>query len=248
MDTGFILNRRPFRDNSLLVDLLTKESGRITCIARVAKKRGKIMAGTLEPFRLLRVDWIGRGQVQTLTMAEEQGRYRVPVAELCKALYLNELVLKLIPKHAPAEEIFLSYQYAIKQITEQSSDLMDCEMILLESLGYSFRYQSDLQLDIATRRTTLEAPHEATYKNSHNPFYEPLQAQLKYHYSIDNGLSLDNESQAVPISGNLLIKLNGRSTLNPLEQQELRTFLNRLIDLLLSGKKLNSRKLAFGNY
>ncbi len=228
MDTGFILNRRPFRDNSMLVDLLTKESGRITCIARVAKKRGKIMAGTLEPFRLLRVDWIGRGQVQTLTMAEEQGRYRVPVAELCKALYLNELVLKLIPKHAPAEEIFSSYQYAIKQITEQSLDLMGCEMVLLESLGYSFRFQSDLQSSM------------------------PLQEQLKYQYSINSGLTLNNSAnssaEAVPISGNLLIKLNERSTLNAQEQQELRIFLNRIIDLLLSGKKLNSRKLAFGNY
>jgi hypothetical protein len=76
----------------------------------------------------------------------------------------------------------------------------------------------------------------------------PLQTQLKYQYSIDNGLSLDNSYQAVPISGKLLIKLNERSTLNALEQQELRIFLNCLIDLLLSGKKLNSRKLAFGNY
>ncbi len=230
MDTGFILNRRPFRDNSLLVDFLTKESGRITCIARVAKKRGKIMAGTLEPFRQLRIEWIGKGEVQTLTLAEEQGRYRVPVTELCKALYLNELILKLVPKHAPVEEVFYSYQQAIQQITEQTTALADCEMNILETLGYSFRYIQDLQSGT-------------------------VQEQGSYRYSTDSGLSLHQQQEfqaqgmtekGVAISGKLLIKLNERSTLDVNDQQELRIFLNQLIDILLAGKKLNSRKLAFG--
>ncbi len=236
MDTGFILNRRPFRDNSLLVDLLTKESGRITCIARVAKKRGKIMAGTLEPFRQLRIDWIGKGEVQTLTMAEEQGMYRVPVRELCKALYLNELILKLVPKHAPAEDVFHSYQQAIQQIAAQTTNLVNCEMNILETLGYSFRHPTDLQSITA------------------------LQEQLSYRYSTETGLACEISpthstsfqqpffaEQGVPISGKLLIKLNKRSTLDVQEQQELRHFLNQLIDVLLAGKKLNSRKLAFGH-
>ena len=219
MDSGYILSRRPFRDNSFLVDLLTQQSGRITCVARVAKKRGKIMAGTLEPFRLLRIDWIGKGEVQTLTLAEEQGRYRLPVTELCKALYLNELVLKLVPKHAPANEVYVSYQQALEQITRQSCDLSVSEMGLLESLGYSFRNVSDLQS------------------------CDPLQTTKSYCFSVETGLCEGN--QGIPISGKLLIKLNDRSTLDTNDRQELRFILNRLIDILLAGKKLNSRKLAF---
>lgn len=234
MDTGFILNRRPFRDNSLLVDLFTKESGRITCIARVAKKRGKIMKGTLEPFRLLRVDWIGKGEVQTLTLAEEKGRYRVPVTDLCKALYLNELLLKLVPKHAPAEEVFHSYQQSIFNLANQSAPITSCEIDILESLGYSFRY---------------------TFVSSSGV---DVQEVGQYRFSLDNGLELIeyNPHQnphfgfaGIPISGNLLIKLNESSTLsilNSAEQNELRRFLDQLINLLLAGRKLKSRKLAFG--
>ncbi len=233
MDSAFILNRRPFRDNSLLVDLLTQESGRITCVARVAKKRGKIMAGTLEPFRLLGINWIGRGDVQTLTLAEEQGRYRISVSELCKALYLNELILKLLPKHAPAHTLFKAYQWAIQQLTLDSQStlqLMQCELAILEALGYSFRYSTEHQTGAV------------------------LQSHYDYRYHPDSGLSVDsnmmsaNQSQSagVAISGKLLIKLNERSTLNENEQYELRHFLNRFIDILLAGKKLNSRKLAFG--
>ena len=241
MDSAFILNRRPFRDNSLLVDLLTQESGRITCVARVAKKRGKIMAGTLEPFRLLGINWIGRGDVQTLTLVEEQGRYRISVSKLCKALYLNEMILKLLPKHAPAHTVFKAYQWAIHQLTLDSQStlqLMQCELAILEALGYSFRYSTEHQTGSV------------------------LLSHYGYRYHPDSGLSVDsntmsaNQSQhqsqtvGVAISGRLLIKLNERSTLNTLnesEQYELRYFLNQFVDVLLAGKKLNSRKLAFGN-
>lgn len=229
MDTGFILNRRPFRDNSLIVDLFTKESGRITCIARVAKKRGKIMKGTLEPFRRLTVDWIGKGDVQTLTLAEEKGRYRIPVASLCQALYLNELLLKLVPKQAPAKDVFFSYQQSITQLANQSTSISQCEMSILQALGYSFSN--------ATVHTTGHA----------------VQISEHYCYSIDSGLRLVEESlyrevlyNSAPISGRLLIKLNERSTLDPTEEDELRRFLDQLINLLLAGKILKSRKLAFG--
>lgn len=236
MDTGFILNRRPFRDNSYLVDLFTRTSGRITCVARVAKKRGKIMSGTLEPFRQLRLDWIGRGEVQTLTMAEEQSRFHLSADILCKALYLNELLLKLIPKFAPAEETFVCYQQALYRLSEEvhalpALVLMECELHLLASLGYSLN---------------VEGAH--------------ISNQLQYFYSPDAGIcaaepnapNATNEhgypgisADAVPISANLLIKLQESGTLDSLEQLELRHFLNQLIDVLLQGKRLKSRKLAF---
>jgi DNA repair protein RecO (recombination protein O) len=225
MDTGFILNRRPFRDNSLLVDLFTKESGRITCIARVAKKRGKIMKGTLEPFRLLTVDWIGKGDVQTLTLAEEKGRYRIPVTDLCPALYLNELLLKLIPKYAPAEDVFYTYQRAISQLANQSVPISHCEMDILQSLGYAFR------------STAVHATGQAVHVSE------------DYRFSIESGLMpIDNihTNNTIPISGRLLIKLNESSTLDLHEETELRKFLDQLINLLLAGKILKSRKLAFG--
>ena len=238
MDSGYILNRRPFRDNSLIVDLFTKESGRITCVARVAKKRGKIMKGSLEPFRLLRLDWVGRGQMPTLTLVEERGRYRIQSAALCKALYLNELILKLVPQYAPAEDVFAGYQMALRLLSTGVSTgvttsmpvavdemtLAECEIILLTALGYSFESTVD---------------HRS---GSH------IEVHLSYLYSPLYGIRLfAPHLEGVPISGGLLIKLQQHSRLQPDEQQQLRLFLNRFIDVLLEGKKLNSRKLVFGS-
>lgn len=231
MDSGYILNRRPYRDNSLLVDLITEHAGLITCVARYAKKRGKIMKGTLEPFRFLRLDWIGRGEVQTLTLADEQGRHKLHAEMLCHALYFNELVLKLFPRHVPDEEVFKCYQRSLYQLSGQDSALLACELDLLATLGY------DLQ--------------EVTY--SHPQLH--LDADAHYRFS-DLGLQEDHElpphmqaghAPGVPISGRLLIKLGESSTLEASDEQELRQFLDRFFDVLLAGKKLNSRKLAFGH-
>ena len=57
---AYILNRRPFRDTSLLLDIFTEDFGRICCVARPAKKRGKIVKAHTEPFRYLHLQWIGK--------------------------------------------------------------------------------------------------------------------------------------------------------------------------------------------
>lgn len=229
MDTGFILNRRPYRDNSYLVDIFCKDSGRITCVARIAKKRGKIMKGTLEPFRQLRLNWIGRGEVQTLTLAEEKARFRLPTPVLCKALYLNELLLKLVPKYAPAEETFESYVQCLHILAGETPSLMDCEIRLLDSLGYCLRsYQGKINVQ-------------------HQYSYSPEDGVLENHQGSFGSASALTSHSGVPISANLLIKLVQSGTLDSLEQLELRSFLDRLIDQLLQGKQLKSRKLAFGH-
>jgi len=226
MDSAYILNRRPFRDNRFIVDLLTQQSGRITCIARVAKKRGKIMKGALEPFRRLGVAWVGKGQMSTLTMLEEQRRYLIQPQDLCKGLYLNELILKLTPLFAPVEDVFAAYQVALHYLTLVNDEmtLMRCEISLLEALGYSLEHEMDHQLR------------------------EPIDAALYYHYSVHSGLRVYERSSmqdGVPISGALLIKWRQREYFTMNDCEQLRQFLNHFITLLLEGKQLKSRKLVF---
>lgn len=232
MDSAYILNRRPFRDNRFIVDLLTQESGRITCVARVAKKRGKIMKGALEPFRRLGVAWVGKGQMPTLMVAEEQRRYLIQPKDLCKALYFNELILKLIPLFAPANDVFAAYQVSLHRLTAVVDErtLMQCEFGLLDVLGYSFG--DDLQHQLG----------------------KPIEAKCYYRYSANSGLQLyEKYQQGVPISGALLIKWQ-QSEQGQVDQHEyfaeneydqLRQFLNCFIDTLLVGKPLKSRKLVF---
>ena len=230
MDSAYILNRRPFRDNRFIVDLLTQESGRMTCVARVAKKRGKIMKGTLEPFRRLGVAWTGKAQMPTLTVAEEQRRYLIQSQDLCKALYFNELILKLIPLFAPANDVFTAYQVGLHRLAAivDERTLMQCEFALLDVLGYSFGDELEHQLG------------------------KSVEANRYYRYSANSGLqSYEQYQEGVPISGALLIKWQQSEQgeqheyFSENEYYQLRQFLNRFIDTLLVGKPLKSRKLVF---
>ncbi len=230
MDSAYILNRRPFRDNRFIVDLLTQESGRMTCIARVAKKRGKIMKGVLEPFRRLGVAWTGKGHMPTLTVVEEQRRYLIQPQDLCKALYFNELILKLIPLFAPANDVFTVYQVSLRRLTAivDERTLMQCEFGLLDVLGYSFGDDLEHQLG------------------------KPVEANGYYRYSANSGLQFyEKYQEGVPISGTLLMKWlkseqgGQHEYFAENEYYQLRQFLNRFIDTLLVGKPLKSRKLMF---
>lgn len=137
---GYVLNQRPFRDNSVLIDIFTENFGRICCVARPAKKRGKILKGSLEQFRYLKLQWIGKGDVQTLTEADERGRHTIPPSEMMLGLYLNELILLFTQQHNTQVELFSAYKYTLHKLGDPIINrqiLMRFEIYLLAILGFS---------------------------------------------------------------------------------------------------------------
>ena len=123
----------------MLVDIFSEDYGRICCVARPAKKRGKIVKGNLEPFRYLNIQWIGKGDVQTLTEADERGRHNVPPSEMLLGLYLNELLLLLTRQHVVLPDIFKAYKYTLHKLSDpliNKQIVMRFELYLLQSLGY----------------------------------------------------------------------------------------------------------------
>ncbi|MCF6190269.1 MAG: DNA repair protein RecO [Cocleimonas sp.] len=223
---GYILNHRPFRDTSLLVDIFTEDYGRICCVARPAKKRGKILKGSLEPFRYLSLQWIGKGDVQTLTEADERGRHTIPPSEMMMGLYLNELLLLLTQKYVALPELFSAYKYTLHKLNDPEVNkqiMMQFELYLLASLG--------LPLIMPTTPQTDEA----------------ISAKMRYRFSLDDGLILSGElhnpqSRSINIEGDLLIALQGMKSLNDEHWKQLRQFLDAVF-LLLSPRTINSRKL-----
>jgi len=150
---AYILNRRPFRDSSLLVDIFTEDYGKICCVARPAKKRGKVLKGHTEPFRYLNIQWIGKGDVQTLTEADERGRHNIPASELMLGIYINELLLLFTQPHVPQNDLFNAYKYTLHKIGDEQINqqiLMRFEIYLLQSLGYS------LDIDLEEQQVTVK--------------------------------------------------------------------------------------------
>jgi len=218
---GYILNHRPFRDNSLLVEIFTENHGRICCVARPAKKRGKILKGSLEPFRYLSLQWIGKGDVQTLTEADERGRHAIPPSEMMMGLYLNELLLLLLQQHAAQPALFSAYKYTLHKLSDPAINkqiMMRFELYLLASLGLPVEVQSD----------------------------EAISPEMRYRFSLEEGITLAsnsvNDSNSIIIDGGLLLALQDIQSLQESHWKQLRIFLDAVF-LRLTPRTINSRKL-----
>ena len=140
----WILHARPWRDTSLLCELLTAGQGRIGAVARgVRGGRGERRA-LLQPFRPLLAAWRGRGELLTLTDVEPAGRPLVLRGEALHAgFYLNELLCRLLPRQQPQPPaLFRSYQEGLLLLRsgEVSMALRRFEKHLLEFLGYAYRF------------------------------------------------------------------------------------------------------------
>lgn len=216
---AYVLNRRPFRDSSLLLELFTETHGRICCVARPAKKRGKVLKGTTEPFRYLAIQWIGKGDVQTLTEADERGRHDIPGSQMMLGLYINELILALTRQHIPQPELFSAYKYTLHKIGDPLVNreiLMRFEVYLLASLGYELKLEASAN------------PHEF------------------YYFHADQGLlSIDQymeKSNPIKISRELLEALSDLTTMDDQHWSELRKFLDQAI-AQLATRPINSRRM-----
>ena len=211
---SYILNTRPFRENSLLVDLFTEDAGKICCVARPAKKRGKVLKGTLQPFRYLQIQWIGKGDVQTLTDADERGRHTIPPSELMLGLYLNEILLLLTHQHTPMPALFSAYKYTLHKLNDPVLNLqtmMRFEVYLLAEIGYDLIINDN------------KAPY--------------------FRFMPDEGLiPISRKGSGAIISLELLLALQDMQNMTELQWRVLRLFLDASFELL-APRKINTRRL-----
>jgi DNA repair protein RecO (recombination protein O) len=222
LSPAFILRRNAFRDNSLLLDLFSLDTGKITCVAKFSKGQGTRSQGMLEPFRLLDVSWVGKGEVFTLFHAEEVQRFTLKGVNLLRAVYMNELLLRTLWKNQPQIELFHHYQHALTDLQQPQADLAlpIFELAVLNTAGYELNlWQEDVT-------------------------GQDIQPQMRYRFRPEQGLSLEEAyGKGVPISGQLLIGLREPRQLTLNQRQELRQVIDHLFQMLLKGKTLHARKL-----
>ena len=100
----------PFRETSLVVELFTRDFGRVAVVARGARRPKSALRGVLLAFQPLLVSWSGKGELYTLIRAEWHGAYQpLKGLSLICGFYLNELLLKLLPRHDAHERLFDTY-------------------------------------------------------------------------------------------------------------------------------------------
>ena len=137
---AYILHARSYLDDSLLLNCLTEEDGRIVLVAKRARSAKSRWRGLLQPFQGLWLEWRGRGQVMTLTQAEGMGQaYFLKGSTLVTALYINELVDRLLQKTEAEPYVFLLYGNLLRELHQNANleqTIRSFELALLKAVGY----------------------------------------------------------------------------------------------------------------
>src|SRR5438552_9951402 len=108
-DLGIVLKTTPLRESDLLVVLYTSTHGRVTAVARGARKSRRRFAGALSLLVLARYQ-LGRrprGELWSLESAEvvrEWTQLSSDVIAVAHASYVAELIDGLLPAESPEPE------------------------------------------------------------------------------------------------------------------------------------------------
>jgi len=144
---GFVLHTYPYRETSLIVEAFTRSFGRVSLLARGARRTRSPMRGVLLSFQPLLLSWFGKGELRTMARAEWVGGQPLlgGQALLC-GFYLNELLLRLLPREDPHEALFVQYRLALQRLAagdDSGSVLRTFEKALLKELGYAIVLDRD---------------------------------------------------------------------------------------------------------
>ncbi len=142
---SFLLHSIAYSETSLIVELFSKELGRVSAIAKGAKRKGSTLRSVLMPFQPIEIALSGKSELKTLTQADWVGGMAMPVGDaLICGFYLNELIIRLLAKEDPHPEIFDAYERCLMAITQEleaseklDTSLRSFEWLLLKEVGYA---------------------------------------------------------------------------------------------------------------
>ncbi|MFK7892504.1 MAG: DNA repair protein RecO [Granulosicoccus sp.] len=253
LQPGYILHHSEFRESSLIIDAFILNHGCVSMVARGARKSRPSIRELYQPFRPLLLSWVGDEGLRTLTGIEESGpALPLVAAELACAYYLNELLLRLLPKDQSYEHVFAHYALALSELVDSPLSyevvLRSFEVQLLNALGVmpdlshatvdgtKVRADRDYLYHAANATAVSEEPIEAMHllKDKDNP---AARNSLAIH---PDGVT---EDPGIPVSGNTLIALSELNFDNPATLTEARALMRRIIQLQLGDKPLKSREL-----
>jgi DNA repair protein RecO (recombination protein O) len=221
---AYVLHAYPYRETSLLVEALTRGSGRLSLVARGARRPRSATRGALMAFQPLTLSWYGKGEVKTLAHAEWTGGQPLLRGEalLC-GFYLNELLVRLLAREDPHEQLFDRYRDTLRQLSagEDSPPILRAfEKALLRELGYA------LTLD-----------REAGSGRAIDP-------QGLYTYDPERGpVELNGRGADLQISGRTLLDVAREDFTDPQTLAQAKALMRALIDHRLEFQPLNSRRI-----
>ncbi|MCX8650752.1 DNA repair protein RecO [Gilliamella sp. B2776] len=137
---AFVLHTRTQTESSLFVDLFVESGGKITVLAKGARRKNSTLKGLLQPFTPLIVQCSGKGNIKILRQVEAMS-LTLPLVSisLYSAFYLNELLHRVLIADTDMPTLFDDYLKSLQQLAQQipaENVLRIFELSLLENLGY----------------------------------------------------------------------------------------------------------------
>lgn len=156
LQPGWLIASRPYSDSSLLLEVFTREQGRIGLVARGARGPKSRLRGVLQIFTPLLLSWTGRGELATLTAAEAQAPPVLLTGErIFYGWYVNELLGRLLLRHDAHIALFDLYAALLPALVgdeiEAQGALRLFEKYLLAEIGYGLRLPTSLDPQLRYR-------------------------------------------------------------------------------------------------
>jgi len=239
LEPGFVLHSYPYKETSLIVEVFSRRFGRVGLLARGARRPRSAMRGVLLAFHPLRLTWTATAELGTLMAVEWGGGQKMlsGTALMC-GFYVNELLLRLLPRDDPHEALFDAYGEALARLSAaaalarpsagaaqagagtaaQAAVLRAFERRMLAELGYA----PVLDRDAASGAAIEPAKHYA---------YEPERGPVETRRS-------DGDSV---ISGRTLLDMAADNYENTRTREQARRLMRTLIADRLGGRDLHTR-------
>ncbi len=223
----YVLHTYPFKETSLVVELFARNFGRVATTAKGARRPRSAMRGMLQAFQPLLATWSGKLELKTLHSLEWNGGLLLLQGEaLMCGFYLNELLLRLLPREDPHDALFEYYADTLKTLASGenlATTLRRFELKFLQELGYAIPLRVDANA-------------------------EAIQAQKNYRYEAEHGAHqltgmLGRYDYGVQLSGKTLIDMSNDDYSHIQTQQQSKQLMRYLLAHYLGDRPLHTRQL-----
>lgn len=220
----YVLHTYPFKETSLVVELFSRQFGRVAAIAKGARRPRAAMRGMLQSFQPLAATWSGKSELRNLHGVEWRGGLHVLHGQaLICGFYLNELMLRLLPREDPHEALFEFYEEALGRLSQDEPHnlVLRCfERRLLQELGYA-----------------LPLEHEAESTT-------PIDPKRLYCYVAERGPVRPEAAQSgVQLHGKTLLDMARDDYSDAQTLQQSKQLMRALVSHYLGEKPLHTRQL-----
>lgn len=221
---AFILHQYPYRETSRLLDVFSRDHGRITLVARGVQRHGSQLRGVLLGHQPLLLDWFGGGEVKTLHAAHWQpGIPQLREVALLCGLYANELLQRILPREIQASLLFAEYFQLVKCLARNAGNPAMLEFALRQFEGQLLASQG---VAIDWRNTAEGAP---------------VSPDCFYAFSVDRGL---HETPSEGARGQALLAFADGQAVQGWQMQEMKRLMRQVLSAtLLDSQPLQTRNL-----